>query len=225
MATILIVEDDESMRRLLSVQLERTYDVREACDGRAALRLLEGESVDLIVADVMMPGMNGYDFVREVRRMGLSTPVIMATAKQDFDDKREGFAAGADDYMTKPLQPEELLWRCKALLRRAKIAADREIVLGKFRLSADSFEASYEGVPIEMARKEFELLYRLLSYPNRLFSKDRLMEVIWGYDSMSDDTTIRTHINRLRNKLEGVEEFAIVTVRGLGYKAVLRENA
>jgi DNA-binding response OmpR family regulator len=166
--------------------------------------------------------MNGYDFVRELRNMGLSTPVIMATGKQSFDDKKDGFSVGADDYMVKPVNFEELIWRIDALLRRSKIAADKEINLGKFKLNATTFEAYYDGQPIEMTRKEFDLTYKLLSYPSKLFSHDKLLDDIWGYDCPSGETTIRSHINRLRNKFEHITEFEIVTIRGLGYKAVVK---
>jgi len=222
MAIILIVEDDDGMRQLMRAKLERKFDVLTAENGQAALEVLENKAVDLIVADVMMPRMNGYEFVRELRNMGLQTPVIMATAKQSFDDKKDGFSVGADDYMVKPVNFDELLWRIDALLRRSKIAADKEIVLGGFKLNATTFEAVYNNVPIEMTRKEFDLTYKLLSYPNKLFSHDKLLNDIWGFDSPSGETTIRSHINRLRNKFEHITEFEIVTIRGLGYKAVVK---
>jgi len=221
MAVILIVEDDESMRELMSAKLERRFDILLAADGREALKVVENKTVDLIIADVMMPKMNGYDFVRELRNTGLQIPVIMATAKQSFDDKKDGFSVGADDYMVKPVNFEELMWHIDALLRRSKIAADKEIVLGKFKLNATSFEAYYDCQSIELTRKEFDLTYKLLSYPNRLFSHDKLLNEIWGYDCPSGETTIRSHINRLRNKFENITEFEIVTIRGLGYKAVV----
>ena len=222
MATVLIVEDDESMRELLSAKLEKKFDVISAVNGKAALGIIESKHIDLIICDIMMPKLSGYDFVRELRNMGLQTPVIMATAKQNFDDKKDGFSAGADDYMVKPVNFEELTWRIDALLRRSKIAADKEIVLGKFKLNATAFEASYNGQPIEMTRKEFDLTYKLLSYPNKLFSHDKLLNDIWGYDCPSGETTIRSHINRLRNKFEHIKEFEIITIRGLGYKAVVK---
>jgi len=222
MAVILIVEDDESMRELIAAKLEKKFDVISAENGKAALDIVGNKTVDLIVSDIMMPKMDGYDFVRELRNTGLQIPVIMATAKQSFDDKKDGFLVGADDYMVKPINFDELIWRIDALLRRSKIAADKEIVLGKFRLNATTFEAVYDGQPIEMTRKEFDLTYKLLSYPNKLFSHDKLLNDIWGYDCPSDETTIRSHINRLRNKFEHITEFEIVTIRGLGYKAAVK---
>lgn len=222
MATVLIVEDDESMRLLMSIKLGKNYEIEQAGNGVEALKKLEEKHIDIIIADIMMPIMDGYDLVREIRNLDNTVPIILATAKQSFEDKKDGFAVGADDYMIKPLNFDELLWRIEALLRRSKIAADKEITVGNFVLNLSTFEAAYNGIRIEMARKEFELLFKLLSYPNKLFSKDRLMEDIWGYDSPSDDTTIRTHINRLRNKIDSVKEFEIVTIRGIGYKAVVK---
>lgn len=224
MATVLIVEDDENMQILMAERLERDYNIIKAYNGAEALAAVEKSRVDLIIADIMMPKMDGYDFIRELRDRGYQTPVIMATAKQALDDKRDGFKVGADDYMTKPIVFEELKWRIEALLRRAKIAADNEIVVGGFKLNSTTHEVSFNGENIELTAKEFQLLFKLLSYPNRLFSKDRLMEDIWGYESDSDDATIRTHLNRLRNKLEKVTEFELINIRGIGYKAAIREK-
>lgn len=222
MATVLIIEDDESMRTLMSVKLENKYNVITAENGSDALRVIEKTRIDLVVADIMMPKMNGYEFVRELRGSGLTIPVIMATAKANFDDKKSGFTAGADDYMIKPINFDELVLRIDALLRRAKIAADKEITIGDFRLNADSHEAFYGEESFELTRKEFDLIYKLLSYPNRVFSNDKLLTDVWGYDCPSDETTVRSHINRIRNKFEGISEFEIKTIRGLGYKAVIR---
>lgn len=224
MATILIVEDDENLRLLMEERLEDEYTVLKAPNGLEALGIIEDGNIDLVIADIMMPKMNGYEFVQELRDRGFMTPVIMATAKQELSDKKDGFKVGADDYMTKPIVFDELKWRIEALLKRAKIAADKEIAIGGFKLNATTHEASYKEALIELTAKEFQLLFKLLSYPNKLFTKNKLMEDIWGYDSESDDTTIRTHFNRLRNKLEGINEFEIVTIRGIGYKAVIRNK-
>lgn len=222
MAVILIVEDDLSLRELMSAKLGKRYDILTAANGEEAIDIIEKSRVDLIVADIMMPKMDGYTFVRKIRNMDITAPVIMATAKQNFEDKKDGFAVGADDYMVKPVDFDELIWRIDALLRRAKIAADKEIILGNFVLNASSFEAFYKNEPIELTRKEFELIFKLLSYPNKLFSNDKLLDDVWGYDCPSDETTVRSHINRLRNKFDGITEFEIVTIRGLGYKAVIK---
>jgi len=222
MAVILIVEDDESMRELMTAKLEKKFDVISTDNGKTALDIVTVKHIDLIVSDIMMPKMDGYNFVRELRSLDLQTPVIMVTAKLGFEDKKDGFSVGADDYMTKPINFDELTWRIDALLRRSKIAADKEIVLGKFKLNATSFEATYAGQSIEMTRKEFDLTYMLLSYPNKLFSHDRILNNIWGYDCPSGETTIRSHINKLRNKFSHIAEFEIITIRGLGYKAVIK---
>ncbi len=224
MAKILIVEDDENLQLLMEARLEDEYTVYKAGNGLDALGIIEDEKIDLIIADIMMPKMDGYQFVAELRDRGFQTPVIMATAKQELSDKRDGFKVGADDYMTKPIVFDELKWRVEALLRRSKIAKDKEIVIGAFRLNATTHEALHGDKSIELTAKEFELLFKLLSYPNKLFTKEKLMEDIWGYDTESDDTTIRTHFNRLRNKLEGITEFEIVTIRGIGYKAVIKDK-
>lgn len=223
MATILIVEDNESMRELMVAKLERYFSVITAKDGLEGLKAMEQSHIDLVIADIMMPRMDGYEFIRALRTMNDDTPIILSTAKQSFADKKDGFAVGADDYMTKPFNFEELLWRINALLKRAKIAADKEIKIGDFLINATNFEVFYHQVPIELTRKEFELIYKLLSYPGKLFSKDKLMMDIWGYESISDDTTIRTHINRLRNKFNEIKEFDIITIKGLGYKAVIKK--
>lgn len=224
MATVLIVEDDDDMGFLMSERLGRDYDVLRAANGAEALELLREKRVDLAVADVMMPVMDGYEFLKRLRTDGIEIPVILVTAKQSISDKRDGFSVGADDYMTKPIVFEELVWRIEALLRRAKISAAKEIRVGAFRMDESTGEVEYRNRPLELAKKEFQLVYKLLSYPNKLFSKEKLMEDVWGYDSDSDDTTVRTHMNRIRNKLADVTEFEIATVRGLGYKAVMKEG-
>jgi DNA-binding response OmpR family regulator len=161
--------------------------------------------------------------VREMREAGMNIPVIMLTAMHTFDDKRTGFASGTDDYMTKPINYEELLWRIKALLRRSNIANEKMIKVGGLTLDSASYTASRGKEFIELAKKEFELLYKLLSYPGIIFTKSQLLDEIWGYDTESDEMTIKTHINRIRNKFEDYDEFDIVTIRGLGYKAEVHE--
>lgn len=224
MIRVLVVEDDDSLREMITEFLSEKYDVVSARDGVEALEKLEKGEIDILLADIMMPRMDGIELVRRVRGMGLSIPIILATAKETLDDKRIGFSVGADDYVTKPFDLEELDYRISALIRRAKIAGDKAIEIGDFVLNSTTFEVTYKGEPIEMTKKEFELTFKLLSYPNRLFSKDKLMTEIWGYDSPSDDTTIRTHVNRIRNKLDKVTEFEIKTVKGLGYKAVIKNK-
>lgn len=237
MATILVVEDDKNTRLLTTARLKPHYDVVTACDGEEALDLFYKQHIDLIVADIMMPNMDGYELVRTLREYKQEIPVIMLTAKQTFEAKKEGFLTGTDDYMTKPVNYEELLWRIEALLRRAKINTDRRITIGSVTVNADNYtvsRASCADAPpaasdaacsaaerLTLPKKEFELLYKLLSYPDVIFTKDQLLEDIWGYDTDSDENTIKTHISRLRSKFDGWKEFEIVTIRGLGYKAEL----
>lgn len=219
MINVLVVEDDKSMQMLIKEKLKNKYNILCASDGIEALSAVNNNSIDLILCDIMMPRMNGLSFLHELREDGYDIPVIMATAKTELDFKREGFSSGADDYVTKPIVFEELIMRINALLRRSKINKEEKIVFGDFSLNSSSYEALYKDEVIELAKKEFQLLFKLLSYPGKAFSKNTLMEDIWGMDSPSDDTTIRTHINRLRQKTEHINEFEIQTIRGLGYKA------
>ncbi len=224
MATILVVEDDKHTRLLTCARLKPHYAVEEAENGEQALNMLDQKHIDLIIADIQMPVMNGYDLVREMRESGMQIPVIMLTAMHTFDDKRTGFASGTDDYMTKPIDYEELLWRIKALLRRANIVSQRKIIIGNITLDSASYTVTRGETTTELAKKEFDLLYKLLSYPGMIFTKSQLLDEIWGYDTNSDETTIKTHINRLRNKFADCTEFEIITIRGLGYKAEIHEK-
>lgn len=221
MATILLVEDDSSMRLLTCAKLRNQFTVLTAADGVEALEVLEHQSVDLIIADVMMPRMDGYTLVKTLRRDGNDIPVLLLTARQSIEDKREGFSSGIDDYMTKPVNFDELLWRLNALLRRARIASERKIVIGGVTLDSESYTVIRGEKQLALPRKEFELLYKLLSYPGQIFTRNQLLDSIWGYDSESGEDTVKVHISRLRNKLHDVEEFHIVTIKGLGYKAEL----
>ena len=185
--------------------------------------MLEHQSVDLIIADVMMPKMNGYEFVEQFRMMDKNTPVLLLTAKKEWQDKKMGFAIGIDDYMTKPVNYEELQWRIRALLRRAKISNEKQIIIGDVVISEDFNMVVRGEEKITLPKKEFELLFKLLSYPNKIFTVSQILDNIWGYDSNSDETTVRTHINRLRKKFADWNEFEIVTIRGLGYRGKLNE--
>ena len=219
MATILLVEDDASMRLLTTAKLKHRFTMVCARDGVEALEVLEHRMVDLIISDVMMPRMDGYTLVKTLRERGNQIPVLLLTAKQSFEDKREGFSSGVDDYMTKPVNYEELIWRLNALLRRSRIASERRIVIGPVVLDSGAYTVSREGESLELPKKEFELLYQLLSYPGQIFTRNQLLDGIWGYDSESGEDTVKTHISRLRNKLRHIPEFRIVTIKGLGYKA------
>ena len=224
MATILLVEDDTSMRLLTTAKLKHRYAIISVQDGVEALDVLERQPVDLIIADVMMPRMDGYTLVKTLRERGDQIPVLLLTAKQSFEDKREGFSSGVDDYMTKPVNYEELIWRLDALLRRAHIASEQRIVVGRTVLDSGTYTVTREGAAMELPKKEFELLYKLLSYPGQIFTRNQLLDGVWGYDSESGEDTVKTHISRLRNKLRDIPEFRIVTIKGLGYKAEITKE-
>lgn len=223
MITILIVEDDKMVRLLTKAKLSPLYKIKEAADGKEALEVLDHEHIDLLVVDIQMPNMNGYELVRTLRNVDDMTPVIMLTAMNTFAHKKEGFASGVDDYMTKPIDYEELLWRIEALLRRAQIANEKRIVIGDFSMEQNTFSAQYNEETIPLTNKEFDLLYKFLSYPNVVFTKQQLMDEIWGYDSETEYDTIKTYISRLRNKFSMCKEFELVSIRGLGYKAVIHK--
>ena len=218
---ILVADDDKNTRLFLSAVLENAgFTVTTACNGEEALSALEIAHVDLVVLDVMMPKMNGYEFTRTLRESRNNLPILMISAKQLPRDKHEGFEAGTDDYMTKPIDDEEMLYRIKALLRRAQIANDRKIEIGDVVLDYDSFTVSKGNDVQELPQKEFLLLYKLLSYPGKIFTRIQLMDEIWGADSDTGWETVTVHIGRLRKRFEGWSEFEIESVRGLGYKAV-----
>ena len=223
MITVLIVEDDNSTRLVTKLHLKNEYHILEAANGIEALDILEQQHVDLIIADVMMPHMDGYEFVRQLRMTDKTTPVLLLTAKKEWQDKKNGFALGIDDYMTKPVHYEELLWRVRALLRRAQINDEKKIVIGDVIISEDSNMVIRGNERISLPKKEFELLFKLLSYPNKVFTTSQLLDTIWGYETDSDETTVRTHINRLRKRFAEYREFEIVTVRGLGYKGEIKK--
>ena len=218
---ILVVDDDKNIRMLYRAVLEEAnYTVFTAEDGEAALRLLDQHHIDLVVLDIMMPKMDGYEFTRTLRAGNSSLPVLMVSAKQLPADKKKGFLVGTDDYMTKPVDEEEMLLRIKALLRRAQIVSERRIVVGDVVLDYDAMTVSRGGEVQELPQKEFLLLYKLLSYPGKIFTRIQLMDEIWGADSETGWETVTVHIGRLRKRFEGWTEFEIVAVRGLGYKAV-----
>lgn len=217
MLNILIVEDEAAVRMLTRAKLRNEYNILEAANGAQALELLDHEHIDLIIADIMMPQMDGYELVQALRGNGNMTPIIMLTAMNTYAHKKKGFATGIDDYMTKPIDYEELKWRISALLRRAKIANEKQINVGNLMFKADSLSAEIDGKTVELTEKESSLLYKLLSYPGIVFTKQQLMDEIWGYDSESDYSTIKTYISRLRNKLVECRGFELVSVRGLGY--------
>lgn len=218
---ILIAEDDKNQRTLLKTVLrENGYEVTEAGDGEEALDVLDNTHIDLLIADIMMPKLDGYELTRRLRESRSTLPVLMLTAKQLPEEKKRGFLVGTDDYMTKPVDDEEMILRIKALLRRAQIVTEHKLTMGSVTLDYDALTVNRGEETVGLPPKEFYLLYRLLSYPGKIFTRIQLMDEIWGMDNDSADNTVNTHINRLRNRFEGWNEFEIVTVRGLGYKAV-----
>lgn len=221
MVHIMVVDDDKNTRLYLRGVLEGAgYIVSTAENGVNALTLMDKECIDLVVLDVMMPQMDGYEFTRILRETQNNLPILMVSAKQLPTDKHRGFEVGTDDYITKPIDDEEMLFRIKALLRRAQIANERKIVMGEVVLDYASLTVSRNGEVHELPQKEFLLLYKLLSYPGKIFTRIQLMDEIWGANSETGWETVTVHIGRLRRRFEGWPEFSIESVRGLGYKAV-----
>ena len=221
MFQIMVVDDDKNTRMLLKAVLEaENYTVFTAENGEDALSVMDANRIDLVVLDIMMPRMDGYTFTKALRESNNNLPILMVSAKQLPSDKKHGFLVGTDDYMTKPIDEEEMLWRIKALLRRARIASERRIVVGNVILDYDSLTVSRNGEVQELPQKEFMLLYKLLSYPGKIFTRIQLMDEIWGADSETGWETVTVHVGRLRKRFDGWDEFEIVSVRGLGYKAV-----
>lgn len=221
MFNILVVEDNADMRELFCTVLsDGGYHTLPAVDGEDALDIMDREYIDLIVADIMMPNMDGYELTKVLRDAKYDLPILIVTAKDQFSDMQRAFRAGIDDYMIKPINVNELLLRVKALLRRAKISSEKKIVVGSTTLDYDALTVTLNGTETILPQKEFYLLYKLLSYPNKIFTRQQLMDEIWGMFSETDERTVNTHINRLRDKFSNCNDFEIVTVRGLGYKAV-----
>lgn len=221
MFQILVVDDDKNTRMLFKAVLQaENYSVFTAENGVDALEVMDREHIDLVILDIMMPKMDGYAFTKTLRESNSNLPILMVSAKQLPADNQKGFLAGTDDYMTKPVDETEMLLRIKALLRRARIASERKIVIGDVVLDYDSLTVSKGAQRQELPQKEFMLLYKLLSYPGKIFTRIQLMDEIWGADSETGWETVTVHIGRLRKRFEGWEEFEIVSIRGLGYKAV-----
>ena len=222
MFQILIVEDDKNTSKLMQAVLKHGgYETHLAKDGVEAMEITDRQHIDLILLDVMMPRMDGYEFTERLRECGDMTPILMVTAKQLPEEKCKGFLVGTDDYMVKPVNEEELLLRIKALLRRARIANERKLLIGKVTLDYDNLSVTRDGRTQTLPQKEFYLLYKLLSNPDKIFTRMQLMDEIWGMDSESADTTINVHINRLRRKFETWPEFQLKAIRGVGYKGVI----
>ena len=221
MLKILIAEDDRELRQLFThVLIKHGYRVAGVANGKEALDALDRDFYDLIISDIMMPVMDGYELVRQLRESGSTTPVLMITAKDAFDDMRLGFQSGVDDYMVKPININEMVLRVGALLRRAQMIHDRRQIIGSTTLECDCLTVTTDTESVILPQKEFMLLYKMAAFPGRIFTRQQLMDEIWGYDSESDTHTVDVHIGRLRDRFRDSKDFKIVTIRGVGYKVV-----
>ena len=221
---IMVVEDDTELRDLFcAVLTERGYQTLPAAGGMEALDILEHSYVDLIISDIMMPKLDGFTLTEQLRNANYDMPILIITALDGLEDKRRGFRAGTDDYMVKPIDVNEMVWRVEALLRRSQIYSERRITIGSTVLDCDSLTVSFGGTDTSLPQKEFLLLLRLLSSMNRIFTSRQLMDELWGLDSEADPHTLEVHISRLRERFRDNPDFEIVTVRGLGYKAVKKQ--
>ena len=221
MLKIMIAEDDRELRQLFSHVLTKNgYAVRGVSNGQEALDALDTDYYDLIISDIMMPVIDGYELVRQLRDAGSTTPVLMITAKDTFDDMRQGFLSGSDDYMVKPVNVNEMVLRVGALLRRAQMINERRQTIGSTVLECDSLTVITEKETFFLPQKEFMLLYKMATYPGKIFTRQQLMDEIWGYENESDTHTVDVHIGRLRDRFRDNPDFKIVTIRGVGYKVV-----
>ena len=225
MFRILIVEDDKNLRKLITTYLKKNeYITYKATNGLEALDIMDTNYIDLIISDIMMKEMDGYELTKSLRDANYTIPILLVTAKSTIADKKEGFLLGADDYMVKPINMEELLLRVKVLLRRANAANEQKLIIGNLIIDYKQMSVLYKGKNYQLAQKEFQLLYKLLSTPDTIFTRQELIEEIWGLDSESDFRTVDVHIKRIREKLNDVKEFEIVTIRGIGYKAIIKKD-
>ena len=221
MERILIAEDDADLLKLFQTVLKKEgYEVIPVEDGVQALRYLNREYVDMIISDIMMPNMDGYELIRALRNAGQKTPILLITAKEGFDDMRMGFSLGTDDYMVKPVNMNELVLRVQALIRRSRMQSERRQTFGSMTMEMDSMTVTVNEESQVLPQKEFMLLYKLLNSPGKTFTRQQLMDEIWGSDSPSDVRTVDVHVNRLRERFRDLPDYEIVTVRGLGYKIV-----
>jgi DNA-binding response OmpR family regulator len=221
MFNILVIDDDKNVRYLMREVLEHAgYNVYSAENGEKAFDLMENIHIDLVIVDIMMPVINGYEFTSSIRKFNKELPILMVSAKQSIEDRKKGFKLGIDDYMSKPIDNEELLLHIKALLRRSNMLSEKKLHIGNVILDYDSLTVSRLDESYELPQKEFYLLFKLLSYPNKIFTRIQLMDEIWGLDCETSSDTLSVHILRLRKKFEHWDEFKIESIRGLGYKAV-----
>lgn len=221
MFKILIAEDDKELRQLFQhVLIKNGYSVKGVSDGAEALEALDKDYYDLIISDIMMPNVDGYQLVSSLREAGNPIPVLMVTAKDAYDDMRLGFLSGTDDYMVKPVNVNEMVLRVNALLRRAQMINERRLNIGNTILECDSLTVTTNGESMVLPQKEFMILYKMASYQGKIFTRQQLLDEIWGYDTDSDPHTVDVHIGRLRDHFRDSEDFKIVTIRGVGYKVV-----
>lgn len=226
MFNLLVAEDDKNIQTLTRLKLsDEGYNVSVAGDGEECLLIIKNKPIDLLVLDITMPKIDGIEVVKRIRDMGSNIPIIIVSAKSDFIDKAQAFTLGVDDYMVKPINFSELIFRIKALLRRAQIVNDRKIEIGDCELDYDSLSVTRKstGEKVTLTKKEFSILFKLLSYPEKIFTKNQLFEEFWGASSDSDDSTVKVHINQIRNKTKDFPEFTILNIRGLGYKGIKNE--
>ena len=223
MFNILVIEDNKNMRKLICATLKQNgYSTFEAEDGEVGLDVLDTTHIDLIICDIMMPNMDGYEFTETLRDGHCEIPIIIVTAKEQLEDKKKGFSIGADDYMVKPIDFEELILRIGAILRRSKIVNDHKITIGNTVLDYNTLSVTSNGECNTLPKKEFYLLFKLVSSPDTIFTRRQLLDEIWGMESMADERTVDVHIKRIRERYRDSNDFEIVTVRGLGYKAVIK---
>ena len=225
MFKILVVEDDKNLRKLITTYLRKNeYITYEATNGEEALEVIDTNYIDLIISDIMMEKMDGYELTKSLREANYTIPILLVTAKSTIEDKKEGFLLGADDYMVKPIDIDEMILRVKALLKRAKATNEQKLQIGKLILDYHQLLVERDGKNYQLAQKEFYLLYKLLSTPDTIFTRQELIEEIWGLDNESDFRTVDVHIKRIREKLNSIKEFEILTIRGIGYKAIITKN-
>ena len=221
MFRILIAEDDGELRQLFTHVLKKNgYEVTGVDNGKKAFDVLSNDYYDMVISDIMMPVMDGYELVRRLREINKTIPVMLITAKDAFDDMRLGFLSGSDDYMVKPVNVNEMVLRVGALLRRAQMITERKLTIGNTVMESDSMTVIHEGVSSILPQKEFMLLYKMASFPGKIFTRQQLMDEIWGYDTGTDSHTVDVHIGRLRERFRDEKDFKIVTMRGVGYKVV-----
>ena len=223
MVRILVVEDDERLNKIVCTYLNDSgFQAKGCLSANAAYEEMYNNLYDLIISDIMMPGIDGFEFARTVRQVNKTIPILFMSAKDDLPSKQKGFQLGIDDYMVKPVELDELILRVRALLRRANIEMERKITVGNLVLDADGMSAEIDGEEISLTTREFNIIYKLLSYPKKTFSRAQLMDEFWGVESDTSLRAVDVYITKLRDKLSGCDGFKIVTVRGLGYKVVLQ---